>query len=147
MMNSDTRYVLDTNVIISALLLSTSVPAQAFTRLLDSGTILISQSLIEELSDVLGRKKFNRYITSKLREKFLETFIRDSKLVEIIEKVKACRDPKDDRILELAVNGKAIFVVTGDEDLLILHPFRGIQMITPARALELLEESSPKSEI
>jgi len=143
-MNSDTRYVFDTNVIISALLFNTSVPGQAFTRSLDGGTILISQSLVEELNDVLGRDKFNRYVTWEERERFLESLIRESELVEITETVEACRDPKDDRILELAVNGGASFVVTGDDDLLVLHPFRGIRIVTPAKLLEVLDESSPK---
>ncbi len=57
-MKSDTRFVFDTNVIISALLFNTSVPGQAFARSLDHGSILISQSLVEELNDVLGRDKF-----------------------------------------------------------------------------------------
>ncbi len=126
-MNSGTRYVFDTNVIISALLFNTSVPGQAFTRTLDKGMILISQSLVEELSDVLGRDKFNRYVTREERESFFESLIRESELVEINEAVQACRDPKDDWILELAVNGNASFVVTGDDDLLVLNPFRSIQ--------------------
>ena len=145
-MNSDTRYVFDSNVIISALLFNTSVPGQAFTQSLDNGTILISQSLVEELNDVLGRDKFNRYVAREERESFLESLIREFELVEIIEAVQACRDPKDDRILELAVNGNASFVVTGDDDLLVLNPFRDIQIVTPARLLELLDESSPESE-
>jgi putative PIN family toxin of toxin-antitoxin system len=136
-MNSDTRYVFDTNVIISALLFNSSVPGQAFTRSLDNGTILISQSLVEELNDVLGRDKFNRYVTRKERESFLESLIRESELVEITEAVQACRDPEDDRILELAVNGSASFVVTGDDDLLVLNPFRTIQIVRPARLLVL----------
>jgi predicted nucleic acid-binding protein len=61
-MNSGTRYVFDTNVIISALLFNTSIPGQAFTRALGAGTILISQSLVEELNNVLSRDKFNRYV-------------------------------------------------------------------------------------
>ena len=51
-----------------------------------------------------------------------------------------CRDPKDDRILELAVNGNASFLVTGDDDLLTLNPFRGIQILVPSKLLELMRE-------
>lgn len=138
-MKSETRYVFDTNVVISALLFHTSVPGQVFIRSLDDGTILISQSLVEELNNVLGRDKFDRYITRVERERFLEWLIRESELVEIIESVEACRDPKDDRILELAVNGNASLIVTGDNDLLVLHPFRKIQIVTPAKLLELLD--------
>jgi len=140
-MNSDTRYVFDTNVIISALLFNNSVPGKIFTRSLDNGTILISQSLVEELNDVLGRDKFNRYVTLEERENFLEALIREAELVEIGETVAACRDPKDNRILELAANGNASLVVTGDDDLLVLNPFRGIRIVTPMGLLELLKDS------
>jgi predicted nucleic acid-binding protein len=56
-------------------------------------------------------------------------------LVEITEMIEACRDPKDNKVLEVAVNGQATCIVTGDEDLRILHPFRGIPILTPAEFL------------
>ncbi len=62
---------------------------------LDKGTILISQSLVEELNDVLGRGKFNRYVTREERESFFESLIRESELVGTNEAVQACRDPKE----------------------------------------------------
>ena len=145
-MNSEERYVFDTNVIISALLFSTSAPGQAFVRALGHGTILVSQSLVEELSDVLGRDKFDHYVTREERENFLESLIRESEVVEIADEVQACRDPKDDRILELAVNGNATIVVTGDDDLLVLSPFRGIPIVTPAVLLQNLATRSSENE-
>jgi predicted nucleic acid-binding protein len=51
--------------------------------------------------------------------------------VEITERMAACRDPKDDKFLELAINGHADVLITGDSDLLALSPFRGIPVITP----------------
>ncbi len=145
-MSRNTRYVFDTNVIVSALLFSTSVPGRAFTRSLDEGIVLISQSLLEELNDVLSRDKFDHYITRQERERFLESLIRESEMVEITELVQACRDPKDDRILELALSGSASWVVTGDRDLLVLHPFHNIPIVTPASFVKLLEEQTPESE-
>jgi putative PIN family toxin of toxin-antitoxin system len=145
-MNSDNRYVFDTNVIISALLFTTSVPGRAFTRSLDKGTILVSKSLIEELNEVLAREKFTRYVTREEREAFLEALMRQSELVEITEKVQACRDPKDDQLLELAVNGSASVVVTGDDDLLVLKLFRGIPIVTAGVLLESFIASSSEDE-
>ena len=52
--------------------------------------------------------------------------------VIILESIVACRDPTDDKFLERAVNGRADMIVTGDHDLLVLHPFRGIPIIDPA---------------
>jgi len=51
--------------------------------------------------------------------------------------IRACRDPKDDKFLELAVSGQATHIVTGDADLLVLHPFPGIQIISPTQLIEL----------
>ena len=140
-MSNDTRYVFDSNVIISAMLFNASIPGLAFTRALDEGTILISRSLVEELSDVLGRDKFDRYITREARERFLESLISESELVEITESVQVCRDPKDDRILELAVNGNASLVITGDKDLLVLQQYRGLQIVSPASFSRLEQDT------
>ena len=91
-----------------------------------------------ELSRVLARDKFDRYISREERDEFLESLIRESDLIEIAESVQACRDPEDDRALELAVNGNATYVVTGDADLLALSPFRGVKIVTPAEFLKSL---------
>ena len=130
-----TRYVFDTNVLVSALLFQASKPGLAFDRALDSGTILTSAECIGELNDVLSRAKFNRYVDPDERQRFLGALIREARLVDIRESVEACRDPKDDQVLELAVNGRAGAIITGDADLLALNPFRGIPIITPAEFL------------
>ena len=72
-----------------------------------------------------------------LRIEFLETILNDAVWIEIQESVVACRDPKDDKFLALAVNGQADFIVTGDRDLLVLNPFRGIAIVQPEEFLSL----------
>jgi predicted nucleic acid-binding protein len=57
-------------------------------------------------------------------------------LVEVTERVKECRDPKDDKFLELAVNGNATLIVSGDKDLQVLHPFRNIPVLSPREFLD-----------
>ena len=52
--------------------------------------------------------------------------------VTITERVVACRDPTDDKFLELAVNGQADLILSGDADLFVLNPFRGISIVNPA---------------
>jgi uncharacterized protein len=131
MMSSNRRYVFDTNVLISALLFGNSTPGRAFFTALAQGVILVSLPLIAELDEVLNRPKFERYVTREERERFLEALIREATLVEIDEVIQICRDPKDDKVLELAVSGQATYVITGDEDLLTLSPFRGIPILTP----------------
>ena len=131
-----THFVFDTNVIISALLFNDSGPGRAFFQALHHGTILVSRPLVKELSEVLCRGKFDRYISHEERDKFLEALITESNLIETTESVHLCRDPKDNQVLELAVNGNAAFIITGDTDLLVLNPFRGVQIVTPAEFLK-----------
>jgi putative PIN family toxin of toxin-antitoxin system len=131
-------YVIDNNALVSALLFEQSVPGQAFYAALDRGTLLVSQATVAELTQVLARKKFDRYVTAEEREQFLAMLVQEATVVEIVEEVRACRDPKDDKFLELAVNGNASCLVTGDKDLLILHPFREIPILTPAQFLAAL---------
>ena len=132
-----TRVVFDANVIVSALLFNDSVPGRAFTRALDHGTILVSDTLVEELGRVLARDRFDTYVSREARDQFLEALVRESELVEITESVLVCRDPQDNHILELAVSGNATFIVTGDADLLVLDSFRGVEIATPAEFLDL----------
>jgi putative PIN family toxin of toxin-antitoxin system len=125
------RFVLDTNVVVSALLLANSIPRQAFDKALEQGTILISVPVILELADVLSRKKLNKYLLEDERMRFLIGLLKETELIDTTEPIAICRDPNDDKFLELAVDGNADYIVTGDADLLVLHPFRGIQILTP----------------
>lgn len=133
------RFVFDTNVIVSALLFTDSPPGQAVLAALARGTLLLSDSVVEELSEVLARDKFNRYVILEERQRFLGALVHEAELVEITESVQVCRDPQDDKILELAVSGSATHVVTGDRDLLTLGSFRGIPIIKAAELLRFLE--------
>jgi uncharacterized protein len=138
-MRNEVRYVFDTNVIVSALLFENGKPAQALLYALANGEVLFSLELLEELNEVLGRKRFNRYVTSEEREEFLEALIERTVLVEITETVQECRDPKDDKILELALSGEAQYIISGDRDLLVLHPFRTVLVITADEFLKTVE--------
>jgi putative PIN family toxin of toxin-antitoxin system len=84
---------------------------------------------------VLSRPKFDRYVTIEERQGFLRQLGEIAEVIEILTPVRACRDPRDDKFLEVAVNGAADLVVTGDADLLALHPFRGIAILTQAAYL------------
>ena len=129
------RLVFDTNVIVSADLFEDSVPGQALSLALDLGTLLLSEALIEELRAVLSRPRFDRYATRAEREEFLRDLIHEAATIAITQQIQACRDANDDKILELAVNGEAEYIVTGDDDLLVMNPFRGINIVTPAEFL------------
>ena len=129
------RFVFDTNVLVSAALIAGSIPRQAFDNALDEGRILISVPVLLELAEVLSRKKLNKYLFEEERMRFLIALLKEAELVEITEVVTDCRDVKDNKFLELAVSGKADCIVSGDDDLLVLNPFRGIPILTPKEFL------------
>ncbi len=84
---------------------------------------------------MLSRPKFDRYVSIADRQQFLRLMGRIAEIVPITYRVRACRDPRDDMFLELAINGSADVIVTSDKDLLALDPFRGIPILTPVRYL------------
>lgn len=129
------RAVIDNNVIVSALL-ADGVPRTVFNKLLDTGTILISAPILLELADVLGRSKFEKYITYDERMRFLVGYLKDAEMTEVTEEIDICRDPKDNMLLELAVSGDADYLITGDSDLLDLDPFRGVEIFAPREFLD-----------
>lgn len=136
-MKSKDRYVLDTNVIVRAVLTGTSHAAEAFHKARQHGEILMSLKAAEELNDVRSREKFDRYITREDRERFLAALIQAARFIEITEQIVVCRDPQDDKFLELAVSGSATCIVTADEDLLVLNRFRGIPILSIEHFLSL----------
>lgn len=128
---NERRFVLDTNIIISAVLRPGNKPDLALKKAQEDGNILMSPSTWLELENVLARPKFERYITLDERQEFLGNFSETVELiVDVTEVIEECRDPKDNKYLELAVSGGAECILTGDEDLLVLHPFRGIDILT-----------------
>ena len=93
----------DTNVVVSAVLFLATVPARALELGQAVGRLLVSDETVEELRRVLMRTKFDRYVRSDERARFLGRVLDDAMLVEIIESIDDCRDPKDNKFLELAV--------------------------------------------
>jgi putative PIN family toxin of toxin-antitoxin system len=126
------RCVIDTNVLISAAAFPLSIPRQALRRVLRQGILLFSEATADELKAVLSRPKFDRYVSRKERALFLAQIQAVAEVVPIIQRVRECRDPKDDKLLEVALNGRADVIITGDVDLLVLHPWRGVTILTPA---------------
>jgi putative PIN family toxin of toxin-antitoxin system len=122
--------------LISRLLLPQSTPAQAVRMARKQGRLLVSEATMYELADVLARAKLDRYVTLENRRRFLRQLRRGTEVVQIIQIVRECRDPEDDKILELALNGHADVIITGDEDLLSLNPWRGVAILRPAQYLD-----------
>lgn len=135
-MRITSRIVVDTNVFVSAILLPVSAPRRAIDKALDEGVLLFSEATIIELTNVLFRQKLNRYVSREERQRFLRQLASTAELVPIVHSVRECRDPKDDKFLEVAINGTAELILTGDADLLALHPWRGVAILSPAKYLK-----------
>lgn len=131
------RIVFDSNVLIRALLSEYSFSGQVLNRSeLLNAEVLISTSTLAEAIEVVMRRKFDKYLSLFVRQLFLEEYEANGSKVKIIRRIKACRDPKDDMYLELALSGNANCIITNDADLLALHPFENIPIITPKEFLE-----------
>ena len=135
------RAVVDTNVLVRALIKPHGTVGPVLLRLRHGKyTLLYAGSLLEELVDVLNRPR--------IREKYQLTDLDIQTVVSLIllrgeavvpeGGITACRDPKD-KFLEVAVTGKADVIVSGDQDLLVLHPFAGIPILAPAAFLQMLD--------
>jgi len=125
------RIVVDTNVLVSAALKVESLPAIAL-RLVERYHVRLQSAATEQqLLAVLARPYLAPLIASTAHE-WIADLMAAAERVVIVERIVACRDSTDDKFLELAVNGHADLILSGDKDLLALHPFRGMPIVTPA---------------
>lgn len=129
------RVVIDTNVLISSLFSTTSTPALAVDKAVTKAQLIATTETLRELIEKLLLPKFDRYVRLERREALLQRLASLVEIVVVLQPIRASRDPKDDKFLEAAVNGRASTIVTGDRDLLDLSPFRGIVVVTPAKYL------------
>src|SRR6266566_2523933 len=128
------RIVLDTNVLVSAALKRNSTPGIAVLAVERRASLIKSLATERQLLEVVARPYFASLIDRDTAA-WLQKLMAAAELVTIAERIIACRDPTDDKFLELAVSGQADAIVTGDTDLLALNPFRHIPIVTPATFL------------
>jgi uncharacterized protein len=129
------RVVIDTNVLISGLFSTTSTPALAVEKAATKAQLVATTETLRELIGKMHSPKFDRYVRRERRDALLERVASLVEIIEVLQSIRASRDPKDDKFLEAAVNGRADVIVTGDKDLLDLNPFRGIAILTSAAYL------------
>lgn len=139
MSNEEQRLVLDTNTLVSRMLMPQGVAGRAVDSALESGVLLMSEETLTELADVLNRPKFDRYVSPEDRRQFLRLLGGIARMVPIQHRITACRDPKDDMLLHVALNGDAQTLITGDKDLLVLGETflrnHSLRIVSPAEYL------------
>ncbi len=127
------RFVLDTNVLFSALLRTGVVSLKVLIKARLEGDLFWSKATYAEFMDVINRPKLQKYIDYEGAQEFImESQFEGLRALNIEPFITACRDPKDNKFLDLAVEINADVLISGDKDLLVLHPFQGIPIITPA---------------
>jgi len=134
------QVVVDTNILVRALIKPYGTVGPVLRRLRHGEyTLLYARSLLEELIDVLNRPRIRKKyrLTDQDIQTVVSVILLRGEAVVPDDRITACRDPKDNKFLEVAVAGEAD-VVSGDQDLLVLHPFAGIPIVPPATFLQML---------
>ena len=123
--------VVDTNTVLAAICFPTSIARRFLNFMIEHEEfkMLVSADTLVELWQVIEREKFDRYIPYEERKSALDAYLEHSAMIEHAVNIVECRDPTDDKFLELAVAGNANLIITRDNDLLVLNPFRGIEII------------------
>lgn len=106
-------------------------------RVLEGGILLASEATLEEVAAVLSRPEFDPYVSANERQRFIALLGGVTRIVPITRKLQACRDPRDNIFLDVALAGGAHAIFTGDADLLALDSFHGVPIVTPARFLDI----------
>jgi putative PIN family toxin of toxin-antitoxin system len=134
------RVVLDTSTLVGAALRIGSVPYQALLEALSTCDVCASAETLAELEQVFDREKFDAYLDQESRREFIALIRGNVHLfavqnTDLMAVEPPCRDPMDAQFLALALVAEATIVVSSDEDLLVLHPWRGVAIVTPAEFL------------
>lgn len=131
-MKTNLRFIFDTNALISVALLANSTNKLALQKAEKIGKIFFSESTLLELSDVLARKKFDKYLTIEDRLDFVTRIKMKYDLADVLTDFTDCTDPKDNKFLNLAFDIGASCIISGDKHLLQMHPFRNISILNAA---------------
>ena len=132
----DDYFIIDANILISAFLSRHTTTSLAYDKAKGLGELAFSRETYGEFCDVFMRTKFDQFVSRDTRLNIIKGLKEVAIFSEITEKIRVCRDSNDDKFLELAVSVKASCIITGDKDLLILHPFENIPIVSAADFLE-----------
>ena len=136
------RVVFDTSTLASAALRVGSVPHRALAHALSAGEVCASAATLAELEQVLRRAKFDQYQPIDVRSEFVAMLRRLISLVAVSEADESnvspsCRDLKDNKFLALVKVCGADALISSDADLLVLHPWQGVPILTPVAYVAL----------
>lgn len=131
-MRTSPKFIFDTNTFVSLAFFPSLTIRGAVKKAETLGEIILSYDTLSELEGVLLRKKFDKYLSIEDRLEFISRVETRYRVIKTALTLSDCRDPKDNKFLELAISVKASALITGDQDLLVLHPFRNVPIIKPS---------------
>ncbi|MFA6400210.1 MAG: putative toxin-antitoxin system toxin component, PIN family [Salinivirgaceae bacterium] len=126
------RLILDTNILVSAFVFKSETANSVVRIAAKTHILLFSESTFKELKSTLLKQKFLGFVELPIIRAFLFNLVRIGEFIEPKIEITECRDPKDNKFLELAIAGNADCIVTGDKDLLVLNMFLGIKIVSPS---------------
>lgn len=138
-MTNNPRLVLDTNVLISAALIPEGKPNRVLSYVLSHGVLLFSPETLEEIETRIHRPKFHRYLKGDKANEYILFLQQRATILSVEGKETASSDPDDNKFLDVAVQGAADYLITGNIKDFPTSPFKGIPIVTPAKFLELVE--------
>ena len=139
--DNNIRVVIDTNIWIG-FLIGKTLSGLSEALMNAKIRILFSEELFDELVEVLQRPKFKKYFSQNDIMELISLIHLKTEHIEIRERFEDCRDPKDNFLLDLCVSGDADYLITGDDDLSALNPFRGVEIINYRDFRKILQNLS-----
>ncbi len=139
----DMRAVIDTGVLVSAFISRQGAPGQILGMVRKGQlTPLYSAAMLDEILDVFSRPQFRQKYHVQLSDVAALMTLLQARGEPVIPQVavRDCRDAKDNEFLEVALAAQADCIISGDEDLRVLHPWRGIEILNPAQVVARLAE-------
>ena len=124
--------IFDASAVVSAALRADSVPERALLHAEATDIFALSAEVDAEIAEVLNRPRFAAAVSAARRSRILGSLRDQAVWFASSQRVSDCRDPKDNKYLELALASGAGAIVSGDADLLVLHPWRGTRILRPA---------------
>ncbi|MEO5336020.1 MAG: putative toxin-antitoxin system toxin component, PIN family [Magnetospirillum sp. WYHS-4] len=139
------RLVIDTNVWIGLIVWPSPRLAAVLDLAVREFEMIASEATFRELSETLTGTRFGEFLSLRERQLSLEMIAKHLTFLSVTATVTDCRDPRDNKFLDLAVDRRAQAIVTGDGDLLALHPWRGIAILPPRQFVDACSQGQPEA--
>ncbi|MEQ8672330.1 MAG: putative toxin-antitoxin system toxin component, PIN family [Aggregatilineales bacterium] len=141
-MTEKIRAVIDTQIFLRAAINSKSLPAKIIFDYSERYELLMSDAIVDEIKDVLNRPKLRKKFSSLTDEvvNSVVSLLKTAENITVTAVTAVSRDPKDDIFIACAEHGKANYIVSEDQDLLVLNPYKTVQIINASAFLAVLLE-------